>query len=101
MFKRSIVCGALAVTLACVAAFAAPGTVFDVSDLVAQLLRKEAYGSGFVIDADKGIIVTNRHVTDEARYLYVTLHDGTRVNAALMLDHQGTRWIAVPVPPAA
>jgi serine protease Do len=45
--------------------------------------RKEAYGSGYVVDPS-GIIITNRHVTDDARYLYVTLHDGMRLNAALM-----------------
>ena len=78
-------------------------TVFDASELVATLLpsvvsitkvhyeaavdangkplpangamvRKLAYGTGFITD-DRGIIITNRHVTDGAAYLYVTLHE--------------------------
>ena len=114
MFARSVVCGVFALLLASTAPIAtasAEQMVFDVSDLVAKLLpsvvsitkvhyepavdangkplangamvRKEAYGSGYIID-DKGIIITNRHVTDDAAFLYVTLYEGTRLAAALM-----------------
>ena len=112
MFAR-IACGAVALIVACAAvtpAFAQQ-TVFDASELVATLLpsvvnitkvhyvpavdangkplangamvRKLAYGTGFITD-DRGVIITNRHVTDGAAYLYVTLHEGTRLQAALM-----------------
>ncbi len=37
-----------------------------------------AAGSGVIIDADKGLIVTNAHVVDQAKSILVTLSDGRR-----------------------
>lgn len=41
-------------------------------------------GSGFIIDAAKGYIVTNNHVVDGAKKLVVTLADGRNVDAKLI-----------------
>lgn len=38
-------------------------------------------GSGVIIDADKGYVVTNNHVVDEADEILVTLKDGRQVEA--------------------
>lgn len=38
-------------------------------------------GSGVIIDADKGYIVTNNHVIDEADEIMVTLKDGRQIEA--------------------
>lgn len=40
-----------------------------------------AYGSGVIIDAKEGIIVTNAHVIKDPELIIVTLHDGTRLKA--------------------
>ncbi|MFQ6371583.1 DegQ family serine endoprotease [Shewanella sp. YIC-542] len=41
-------------------------------------------GSGVIIDADKGYIVTNNHVIDGADEIKVGLHDGREVTAKLL-----------------
>lgn len=41
-------------------------------------------GSGVIIDADKGYIVTNNHVIDDADEIKVGLHDGREVTAKLI-----------------
>jgi serine protease Do len=41
-------------------------------------------GSGFIIDKDKGYIVTNNHVIKDAQEIRVTLHDTTIVNASVV-----------------
>ena len=44
----------------------------------------EALGSGVVIDAAKGYIVTNNHVVRQAKIITVTLSDGRRLDAHLV-----------------
>lgn len=44
----------------------------------------EAVGSGVVIDAQKGYILTNAHLTNQASTLTVTLNDGRRFRAKLI-----------------
>lgn len=41
-------------------------------------------GSGFIIDADKGYIVTNNHVVKDADEVRVTFHDDTTVEAKVV-----------------
>ncbi|MBI2235218.1 MAG: DegQ family serine endoprotease [Micavibrio aeruginosavorus] len=41
-------------------------------------------GSGFIIDAEKGIIVTNAHVIQDADEVRVTLHDDTTMSAEVL-----------------
>ena len=45
--------------------------------------RRQALGSGFIIDAS-GVIVTNNHVIKGADKITVTLHDGTTFKAKLL-----------------
>ncbi len=50
-----------------------------------QQERKTAnLGSGVIVDADKGYILTNHHVIDKAEVIHVTLHDGRRLQAKLI-----------------
>lgn len=44
--------------------------------------RDESVGSGFIISSD-GYVITNHHVVDKARELFVTLDDGTVLKAEL------------------
>ncbi|HSG47341.1 MAG TPA: trypsin-like peptidase domain-containing protein [Longimicrobiales bacterium] len=46
--------------------------------------RAGGYGSGFVIDAGEGVILTNQHVVRGAEKIQVTLMDGTDLEAELV-----------------
>ena len=46
--------------------------------------RPQSAGSGVIIDASRGYIVTNNHVVDRADEINVTLADGRTVPAALI-----------------
>ncbi len=45
---------------------------------------RDGFGSGFIVDADQGYIVTNNHVIDGADAIRVHLSDGRRVDARLL-----------------
>jgi serine protease Do/serine protease DegQ len=46
--------------------------------------QRESLGSGVVIDAAKGLVVTNAHVIDKADEITITLHDGRNLTAKLV-----------------
>ena len=46
--------------------------------------RTQAAGSGVIVDADKGIIVTNHHVVEDAEEIIVQFSDGDSVKATLV-----------------
>lgn len=46
--------------------------------------RTQSLGSGVVIDAQKGLVITNHHVIDRADEITVTLRDGRELQAALL-----------------
>jgi len=46
--------------------------------------RGQSLGSGFIIDAEQGIVVTNNHVIDGADEINVILHDNTTIRAELV-----------------
>ncbi|MDB5491242.1 MAG: protease Do family protein [Micavibrio sp.] len=50
----------------------------------AQVSPATSLGSGFIIDADKGYIVTNAHVVQDAEKVRVTLHDDTTLPAEII-----------------
>lgn len=47
-------------------------------------LKEAGSGSGFIIDAEKGYIVTNNHVIDNAEKITVSLSDGRNLQAKLV-----------------
>ncbi|MGE4312997.1 MAG: DegQ family serine endoprotease [Pseudobdellovibrionaceae bacterium] len=47
-------------------------------------------GSGFVIDGEKGIIITNNHVIKDAEEVRVTFHDDTTVPAEILGSDEKT-----------
>lgn len=47
-------------------------------------LQEAGTGSGFIIDAQKGYIVTNNHVIDGAQKITVSLNDGRTLDAKLV-----------------
>lgn len=44
----------------------------------------QSLGSGFILDGEKGIIVTNNHVIDQADEIQVILHDDTKLKAEII-----------------
>ena len=44
----------------------------------------QSLGSGVIVDADKGLIITNHHVIDKADKITVTLRDGRSFNAKIV-----------------
>jgi serine protease Do/serine protease DegQ len=59
-----------------------------------------AAGSGVVIDANKGYIVTNYHVVENADRIAVTFLNGNQVNGVLVGSDPDTDVAVVKVPPA-
>lgn len=57
---------------------------FNVPDRGRQVRRTRSAGSGVVIDARKGHVVTNYHVIDRADEITVTLADGRTLTAVLI-----------------
>ena len=56
---------------------------FDIPDQ-AQERTTQSLGSGVIVDAQKGYIVTNNHVIHKADEIHVTLRDGRRFQASLV-----------------
>ena len=46
--------------------------------------ENQSLGSGVIVDAERGLILTNHHVIENADAIRVTLHDGRRVDAELI-----------------
>ena len=46
--------------------------------------RAQSLGSGVIIDAENGYIITNNHVIDKAEEITVTLRDGRKLSAVLV-----------------
>jgi Do/DeqQ family serine protease len=46
--------------------------------------RGQSLGSGVIVDADAGLVLTNHHVVDKATEIEVTLHDGRKLRAELV-----------------
>lgn len=49
-----------------------------------QKKRSQSLGSGVIVDADKGHILTNHHVIEDAKEIKVTLKDGRQFTAQLL-----------------
>ncbi len=58
----------------------------------------QAQGSGVIIDAGKGIILTNNHVVDDADEIEVRLHDGRRFDATVIGTDPLTDLAVIQIP---
>ena len=52
--------------------------------------RSSSLGSGFVIDGQKGLIITNHHVIQDADEIVITFHDNVSVEATLLSSDEKT-----------
>ena len=62
--------------------------------------KVSALGSGFIIDANNGYIVTNNHVVKDADEIKVILHDNTTLDATLVGTDEKTDVAVLKVKPA-
>lgn len=60
--------------------------------------QEQSAGSGVIIDATQGFILTNHHVIENAQEVAVTLKDGRRFNAQLVGSDPGTDIALVKIP---
>ena len=56
----------------------------DPNDFFMEVQPREGAGSGMVIDGEKGIIITNLHVIQDAQKIEISLADGKSYNAKLL-----------------
>jgi Do/DeqQ family serine protease len=64
----------------------APNRFFDLPDQAPQ----QSVGSGVIVDAERGLIVTNTHVISQGADIVVTLADRRRFNASLVGSDEAT-----------
>ena len=68
----------------------APASPADVMEnalpSIVQVLTNEGSGSGFIVN-EVGLVVTNWHVIEESRRIYVRLHDGRELRATIADQH--------------
>jgi serine protease DegQ len=63
---------------------------FDLPAQPSQPMPRQAVGSGVIVDAAKGYVLTNHHVVENAQDISVTLTDGRTTKAELVGSDQGT-----------
>lgn len=66
-----------------------------------QPRKVQSLGSGFVIDAVEGIVITNNHVIDGADDIEVNFHDGAKVKAKLLGKDAKTDIAVLQIDPKA
>jgi serine protease DegQ len=57
---------------------------FNIPDQLRELPPRISAGSGVIVDAERGYVLTNHHVIANASEIYVTLKDGHRLKARLV-----------------
>ncbi len=72
---------------------------FDIPDAAAK--PQQSAGSGVIIDAARGLVLTNNHVIKDAQEIVVTLKDRRELKATLIGSDPGTDIALLRVPAAA
>lgn len=70
---------------------------FDMPD-VPQERVQQSLGSGVIVDATRGLVLTNNHVIERADEVTVTLHDGRTLNAEVIGRDPDTDVAVVRIP---
>ncbi len=63
-----------------------------------QQAQPRSLGSGVIVDADKGLVITNHHVIDKASEISVTLSDGRTLAAELIGDDPESDIAVIQIP---
>lgn len=65
---------------------------------VPQERVQQSLGSGVIVDASRGLVLTNNHVIERADEITVTLHDGRTLNAEIVGSDPDTDVAVIRVP---
>ena len=60
--------------------------------------QTQSLGSGVIVDADKGYVLTNNHVVEQADKISVTLRDGRQFNAKLLGTDKESDVAVIQIP---
>ena len=60
--------------------------------------RTQSLGSGVIVDAQRGYVITNHHVIEHAQIIAVTLQDGRQLNARLIGSDPESDVAVVQIP---
>jgi Do/DeqQ family serine protease len=60
--------------------------------------ENQSLGSGVIVDAERGFVLTNHHVIDKADEIRVTLHDGRTLQAELVGSDPDTDVAVLKIP---
>jgi serine protease DegQ len=63
-----------------------------------KLKKNQSLGSGVIINAEKGYVVTNHHVIDKAVEIFVTLQDGRELKGELIGSDSATDVALLKIP---
>ncbi len=63
-----------------------------------QRRESQSLGSGVIVDAERGYVLTNHHVVDNATEVSVQLHDGRTVEAEFIGSDPGTDVALIRIP---
>lgn len=61
--------------------------------------KTQSLGSGVIVDAGRGLVLTNNHVIENAVQITVTLHDGRQLAARLIGTDPDTDVALIEIPP--
>ena len=61
--------------------------------------KVQALGSGVIVDAKRGLVLTNNHVIEHADQITVTLHDGRQLDAKIVGSDPETDVAVIKIPP--
>ena len=70
---------------------------FGIPDMP-QRRESQSLGSGVIVDAERGYVLTNHHVVDNATEVSVQLHDGRTVEAEFIGSDPGTDVALIRIP---
>jgi len=70
---------------------------FNVPDQVQR--KTQSLGSGVIVDAERGLVLTNNHVIENAVQITVTLRDGRQMEAELVGSDPETDVAVIRIPP--
>lgn len=71
---------------------------FGVPNMPSQQRESSSLGSGVIVDAQRGYILTNNHVVDKADEIAVTLTDGRKLKAKLVGTDKESDVAVIKVP---
>lgn len=71
---------------------------FDIPDYRSEIRKTRSLGSGVVVDAENGYVLSNHHVIEDSRQIIVTFKDGRQLEARLIGSDPRTDVAVLQIP---